>query len=323
VNVRGRALALTVLAACAWASSASAELLYRGASEQAEDLCYRDRPIFTNPTPKHDDRLKAGRWLEQYSACVGFLSPQIAALQSQVQTAASGADPGASKAPAASLTSYQQALTEAQIDSHLAYGLIQNEFRNEFDYALWDHELQAGWSVLGGAGGALAQGPTLQYAIREHSPPGFKYTLSAGVERTSNLTWDVNQPVNADVVVRDSDHHWTIPLVGTASFGWTHSWFFAGAGPAWTVEQHQWAVVGRVGIAILENWLGSGDPNPLCRDQLSKDPPFKGEGELRFVVEPWIPIGQTGGPVTILFGAEVSAGAGWGRSAKCPYPNPP
>jgi hypothetical protein len=282
-------------------------------------FCNRDRSVFRDggkPRPQYRDRLKAERWIQQYGACEASLKARSATSQALVQAAAGQSDAGTSKAAAESLNSVQKDLSNAEMDRHAAYGVVQSELRRELDYALWDYEAHLGWSVLGGAGGSLAQGPTVQYAIREHVPPGLKFTLSAGLERTSNLTWSATQPLYSNVTVRDASAQWTFPLIGTASFGWIHSWFLVGAGAAWTPEQHQLALVGKVGVAILENWLGTSDVDPNCGSASAAG----GEGELRFVVEPWIPVGQpSAGPVSVLFGVEISAGVGWIRSAKCPY----
>ena len=204
-------------------------------------------------------------------------------------------DHGAAKA-ACELQQYKASLRQAQIDRHRAYEIIHEAARNGLDYELWTSQFLVARSGRR-CGWGRALGLSMRGDLRGHTPPGFKGSLSLGVNGSKNLVYSGRNPDPATAV--------SFSLIPAIGFGWTQSWFTVGLGLEWMPSPGTKAVLGQIGVAVLENW-GGRDSN-ACNGFV---------GEVRLFVEPWI---SGSGARVILFGAELAFGGGWDRPQFNPY----
>jgi len=286
-----------------------------------QDVCYRltatnkaSGPFDRKGPPTRADREEAERWLLSYPACESFLNEKISQLEAEIQQAANAAAVPAAGMPTAGqiatckLGNYQGALASAQIDRHESYNIIHDELHEELDYKLWREQIMLTGTVLGGAGGARDIGLDLRWDSRKVFPAGFRSSLSIGLHGTSNLLYQAagagNQPSFNDLPTpRDSMVRLSIPVLGGLSWSWIASSIFIAGGAAWTSSASSWTAVGQIGIGFLQNWVHNDIGN-------SAGPAT----ELRFVIQPWVPIYPQQQPTSILFGLELGAGVGFIRS---------
>jgi hypothetical protein len=298
-----------------------------------DSVCARNASTFASDhgPPSWRDRKEAERWLAYYPQCESYLNAKIAQLQEQIVNAATEGELGAAAADggtapqdagtpdggtaptptrgqiaACKLRQYKHALVKAQIDRHTAYDVIHDELHAELDYATWLQQFVVGGTILGGAGGARDLGIDLRFDTRPHYPAGFRFSLSLGAHKHRNLlslTAPSSSTSNDLALGRDPKPRWAVPALATLSWSWIQSSIFVGGGGSWVPDGHHAAIVGQLGIGFLQSWLNN-----------NRDSSGGFVSEARFLVEPWIPLDNSG-PTSILFGLELGLGVGYAHSS--------
>jgi len=270
------------------------------------DVCYRSNATFSRTRPANrTDREEAERWLVFDPMCESYLTQTITDLQDQIAKAAAATTPVDVRVAACELDRYKTELLEAQIDRHLAYDIIQDALHDEQDSKLWPEQITLGGFLLGGAGDARDRGLDIRWDTRTFFPAaGFRSGVSIGLHATSGLVYErAPSPSKLpafEPLPRDLTERMTVPVLAGLSWSWIHSSIYFALGGSWTPSaDYPWALVGQVGIGFLENWVHHQPGDNVGPTS-----------EVRFVVQPVVPLPNTRGPTSVLFGVELGAGFG-------------